>query len=152
MLKGLMQVVSAHLSDAGQGLITVQRAISDQVVDHARCVPVLASLDVGVSRRFYVEHLGFDVVYEAPTYLIVRRDQMELHFWLASDKIHPESTSCYIRGAQIAALHAEFSARSVPRLSTFEVRPWNMKEFYIHDPHGNLLRFGTEPDDVTRRD
>jgi len=22
------------------------------------------------------------------------------------------------------------------------VRPWNMKEFYIHDPHGNLLKFG----------
>ncbi len=28
------------------------------------------------------------------------------------------------------------------RLSEFSVQPWNMKEFYIHDPHGNLLRFG----------
>jgi hypothetical protein len=26
-----------------------------------------------------------------------------------------------------------------------EVRPWNMEEFYIHDPHGNLLRFGRIP-------
>ena len=36
----------------------------------------------------------------------------------------------------------EFQQRRVPRLSPFEVRPWNMKEFYIHDPHGNLLKFG----------
>jgi hypothetical protein len=28
------------------------------------------------------------------------------------------------------------------------VRPWNMKEFHIHDPHGNLLRFGCAPEEV----
>jgi hypothetical protein len=27
---------------------------------------------------------------------------------------------------------------------TFEVKPWNMKEFYVHDPHRNLPRFGRE--------
>jgi hypothetical protein len=30
----------------------------------------------------------------------------------------------------------------VPNLSPFLVRPWNMKEFSIHDPHGNLLKLG----------
>ena len=38
--------------------------------------------------------------------------------------------------------------RGVPQLSGFEVRPWNMKEFYIFDPHGNLLRFGCAPEEV----
>lgn len=42
----------------------------------------------------------------------------------------------------VAALHEEYSTRGVPELSPFLVRPWNMKEFYIHDPHGNLLKFG----------
>ena len=77
-------------------------------------------------------------------YLLVRRDEMELHFWLAADRIHPEHTSCYIRGGQICW----FKARGVEGLSTFEVRPWNMKEFTIHDPHGNLLRFGSIPQEV----
>lgn len=40
------------------------------------------------------------------------------------------------------ALHAEFSAGAVPGLSPFELRPWNMHEFHLIDPHGNLLRFG----------
>lgn len=111
-------------------------------IDPARCIPILASLDIAESRAFYVERLGFAVNYEDAGYLIVKRDDMELHFWKTDDRRFPENTSCYIRGGQVTALHAEYAARGVPRLSPFEVRPWNMKEFYIHDPHGNLLKFG----------
>lgn len=75
-------------------------------------------------------------------YLIVRRGEIEIHFWKSDDRKLPELTSCYIRGGEVPALHAEFSARGVERPSPFTVRPWNMKEFYVHDPHGNLLRFG----------
>jgi len=119
------------------------------VLDSARCIPVLASLDIAESRLFYEGQLGFsEIVYQDNAYLIVRRDQMELHFWLAQDRIHPENTSCYIRGGQVPALFAEYHARDVPGLSAFEVRPWNMKEFYVIDPHGNLLRFGCAPQEV----
>jgi hypothetical protein len=115
----------------------------------ARCIPVLASLNIRESQDFYVQKLGFNsTVYEAHDYLIVRRDEMELHFWLTDNRAFPENTSCYIRGGQVPALYAEYVARNVPKLSAFEVRPWNMKEFYIHDPHGNLLRFGCAPEEV----
>jgi len=115
--------------------------------DKARCIPILASLDIAESRAFYADWLGFRG--EAfDDYLLVRRDAMEIHFWLARDRIHPEHTACYIRGGQVPALYAEFRARGVPRLSDFAVRPWNMKEFIIHDPHGNLLRFGCAPEEV----
>lgn len=116
--------------------------------DPARSIPVLASLAIAESRRFYTEQLRFDVIYEDEAYLIVRRGEMELHFWLAPDRIHPENTSCYIRGGQVPALYEEFRARDVPKLTPFAVRPWRMKEFYIHDPHGNLLRFGCAPEEV----
>jgi catechol 2,3-dioxygenase-like lactoylglutathione lyase family enzyme len=123
--------------------------MSEPAVDPARCIPVLASLDIRESKAFYVEKLGFDAqIYEAHDYLILRRDEMEIHFWLAADRIHPEHTSCYIRSGQIEALYAEFKARGVEKLSDFAVRPWNMKEFYIHDPHGNLLRFGCSPEEA----
>jgi catechol 2,3-dioxygenase-like lactoylglutathione lyase family enzyme len=117
------------------------------VSDPARCIPVLASLDIEESRRFYVEQLGFSGEY-FDDYLIVRREEMEIHFWLAKDRIFPEHTSCYIRGGQVPALYEEYRARNVARLSDFAVRPWNMKEFYIHDPHGNLLRFGCAPEEI----
>lgn len=115
--------------------------------DPARCIPILASLGIAASRRFYAEQLGFTATYEDEAYLIVRRDEMELHFWLAADPIHPENTSCYIRGGQVPALYEEYRARGVPGLSPFEVRPWRMREFCIHDPHGNLLRFGCVPEE-----
>lgn len=115
--------------------------------DHAICIPVLASLDIGESADFYERQLGFAAERD-DGYLIVRRDGMELHFWLAQDRTHPEHTSCYIRGGQVPALYAEFRDRGVPNLSDFAVRPWNMKEFHIRDPHGNLLRFGCAPEEI----
>lgn len=112
--------------------------------DPARCIPILASLDIAETLAFYRDQLRFEG--EAiGDYAIVRRDAMELHFWLARDRIHPEHTACYIRGGQVPALFGEFSARGVPGLSAFELKPWDMREFAILDPHGNLLRFGCSP-------
>ena len=115
--------------------------------DLAMTIPVLASLDIKETADFYRSRLGFQVE-DLGDYLIARRDRMEIHFWLADDRIHPENTSCYIRGGQIVALYAEYRARNVPKLSEFKVTQWNMKEFYIHDPHGNLLRFGAAPEEL----
>lgn len=114
--------------------------------DPARCIPILASLNIEETRAFYADWLGFRGEAHSD-YLLVRRDAMEIHFWLTTERIHPENTACYIRGGQVPALYEEFRARGVPRLSNFAVRPWNMKEFYIHDPHGNLLKFGCAPEE-----
>lgn len=45
-------------------------------------------------------------------------------------------------------LPTEFAARGVPGLSPFAAKPWDMKEFHLIDPHGNLLRFGCAPRDI----
>lgn len=118
-------------------------------MDHARTIPVLPSPDIKASRDFYRDRLGFEVIQpEMDDYLIVRRGEMEIHFWHTTDLALPPVSSCYIRGGEVPHLHAEFSERGVDKLSPFTVRPWNMKEFYIHDPHGNLLRFGCSPDET----
>ncbi|AHG46532.1 glyoxalase [Rhizobium leguminosarum bv. trifolii CB782] len=113
--------------------------------DRIEVLPVLPSLDINETLSFYRDKLGFaNIVYEAPDYLILRRDDMELHFWRTEDVSLCEKTSVYLRGG-IGALHAEYREKGVERLTEMEVRPWNMEEFYIHDPHGNLLRFGRIP-------
>jgi len=117
------------------------------MTDHALAIPVLASLDIAESAAFYVGQLGFSEVYRDDNYLIVRREFMELHFWHTTNTAFPENTSCYIRGGQVSSLFKEFSGNDVPGLSSFDVRPWHMKEFYIRDPHGNLLRFGMAPEE-----
>ncbi|MBB6410733.1 bleomycin resistance protein [Mesorhizobium sangaii] len=117
--------------------------------DPARSIPILPSPDVEATRDFYRDELGFGVVEpEMDDYLIVRRGDIEIHFWKSDDRKLPEVSSCYIRGGEVPALYAEFSARRVRQLSPFTVRPWNMKEFHIRDPHGNLLKFGCAPEEV----
>ena len=118
--------------------------------DRVEVLPLLPSLSITESRDFYRDFLGFDeIVYEGRDYLILRRDflgsPMEVHFWLTTDRNLCENSSIYIRGGGIDALHAEFTGRKTPTLSPMTVRPWNMEEFYIWDPHGNLLKFGRIP-------
>ena len=115
------------------------------IVDFARAFPVLPTLNKDVTRQFYVESLGFEVVNDDEGYLIVRRNEMELHFWLTDNADLPKASSCYIRGGQIKDLHQEYSQKKVPNLSEFKVQPWDMAEFHVLDPHSNLLRFGCIP-------
>ncbi|MEM6260867.1 MAG: VOC family protein [Bacteroidota bacterium] len=108
-----------------------------------RADPVLASLDIAESLKYYTEKLGFVVTFESPDYGIVMRDGVEIHFWLADDKIYPESTSCYVRVEGIEALYEEVKAAvEIHPNGKLETKPWGQKEFAISDVHGNLLRFG----------
>jgi catechol 2,3-dioxygenase-like lactoylglutathione lyase family enzyme len=126
----------------------MERAITED--DRVEVLPILPSLDIAETRDFYRDHLGFDTVgYEAQDYLILSRlfagQRMKLHFWLADDRALCEKSASYIRGGGIDALHAEFTARKLPNLTPMTIRPWNMEEFYVFDPHGNLLKFGRIP-------
>lgn len=51
------------------------------------------------------------------------------------------NTSCLVRVVSTDALYEEFRAHGVD-VQAPAVRPWGMKELYVIDPHGNLLKFG----------
>jgi catechol 2,3-dioxygenase-like lactoylglutathione lyase family enzyme len=105
-------------------------------------IPVLASLEMAESVRFYVEQLGFEQrQYLENQYAIVSRDGAEIHFWACSQRLIAENTSCYLRVADVDALYREFLGRGV-RLDAPQDREWDMRELYVIDPHGNLLKFG----------
>ncbi len=105
-------------------------------------VPVLPSPDLAVSEAFYVQKLGFRAALSMHgTYLLVKRDGAEIHFWPCVDNTElPPNSSCYVRG-DTDALHADFAARGLP-LQPPQDREWGMRELYVIDPHGNLLKFG----------
>jgi catechol 2,3-dioxygenase-like lactoylglutathione lyase family enzyme len=106
-------------------------------------IPVLASLDIAESIAFYTARLGFTLLSRYDTYAIVARDGAEIHFWFCSDRKIAENTSCYIRTADTQGLYEEFARNGAP-VKEPSVRPWGMKELYVTDPHGNLLKFGEE--------
>ena len=106
-------------------------------------VPILASLNLDETLAFYVGRLGFVQLAQLHDYAIVGRDGAELHFYACEDRHLAENTACYVRTGSTQALYEEFKGRGVS-VKPPEVRPWGMKELYVIDPHGNLLKFGEQ--------
>ena len=120
--------------------------------------PILPSTDFARTEALYAK-LGFQRMALYPdTYLILRRDGAELHFRPASaQEGDPKTnwTSCYIRVLNTAGLTQDWASlglpiEGAPRLNLFETRPWGMMEAYLVDHDGNLIKFGTVPDEADR--
>lgn len=106
-------------------------------------VPILASLNLDESVAFYTERLGFVLMAQLADYVIVGRDGCELHFYACDNALIAQNTSCYVRTSSTQALYLEFKGRGAD-VKPPEDRPWGMKELYVIDPHGNLLKFGEQ--------
>lgn len=109
-------------------------------------IPILLSPDIPATAA-YAEGLGF-AVETFGNYAILRGHGIELHYAHTTRPDVCSETSCYIRGGGILDLHAALRARGAERLSAIVSRPWGMTEFYLHDPHGNLLKFGMSTDEL----
>jgi len=105
-------------------------------------VPCLPSLNLDETQAFY-QQLGFRVKERfGDDYMILYRDDVQIHFSPCDNEEVAQNSSCYVRTPDINALHAEFTASGVERLTNVEHKPWNMLEFHVADSSGNLLRFG----------
>jgi DNA-binding transcriptional MerR regulator len=126
---------------------TMEEAIMTQATSTTlrQAIPVLASLDLEATQRFYADRLGFDPLFTYPDYAIADRDGIRLHFWLTDDADIPKSTSCRIEVTGIDALYEELTATEVVHPNgPLTAQPWGMKEFAVLDGDGNLIKF-SEP-------
>ncbi len=116
--------------------------------------PILAALDIVAAAAWYREELGFRIALQLEDYAIVERDGVELHFWKCDERHIAENTSCYIRVDDVDELQRQFAGlANGGRISHVQSREWGMREFYVWDPSGNLLRFGQpERDGCTEDD
>jgi catechol 2,3-dioxygenase-like lactoylglutathione lyase family enzyme len=115
--------------------------------DPDRAIPVLPSRSLAATIRFYAA-LGFGGGIVADGYAILERGDVELHFF-AHPKLLPEEShaGCYIRVADVAAVHQAFAEAllprfGIPRMDALERKPWAMLEFAVVDADGNLVRVG----------
>jgi catechol 2,3-dioxygenase-like lactoylglutathione lyase family enzyme len=112
-------------------------------------IPILPARDLDATAAFYAR-LGFREMGRWPEYLIVVRDEIELHFFPSAD-LDPATSiaGCYLRVRDADALHREFAAAGLPPweegfpcLGEVEATDYGMREFAATDPDGNLLRVG----------
>jgi catechol 2,3-dioxygenase-like lactoylglutathione lyase family enzyme len=125
--------------------------------ESGECVaPVMPMRDADATASFYGK-LGFATQsrYGAPVcdYLILRRDWVELHFYLDADTDPLTNASgAYVRTRDVDAMTADFAAhvppdpRGTPRFLPAAPKPWGMRQAILVDLDGNLVQFGAPLD------
>lgn len=76
-------------------------------------------------------------------YASLAREESPILSWLCDERHIAENTSCYIHVRDVQALWEEFRHNGL-QIETPIVQPWQMKELFVIDPHGNLLKFGED--------
>lgn len=98
-----------------------------------------------VTKNFYINQLGFSEIEDYGNYLLLEKDELELHFFEFTDlNIHENYGQIYIRTNDIDNLYQSFLDRQVkiPPNGTLQTKAWGQKEFALLDPDNNLLVFG----------
>ena len=95
-----------------------------------------------VTLDFYQNKLGFQLLGDYGDYIILKKDEIEIHFFSFVELI-PQSNygQVYIRVKHIEDLYQSFLQRNItihPN-GKLELKPWKQHEFSILDPDHNLL-------------
>ncbi len=106
-------------------------------------IPILASLNISRTIRFYCTVLGFTKIHEEPSvYGVVQRDSVEIHFWACSEKYIAENTACRIKVEGVNFLYDELKPKGIiHEKAHLQTKPWGTREFGIVDEDGNLITF-----------
>ena len=106
-------------------------------------VPILRVEDLEVSRRYYIQKLGFALDWDyAGKMISVSRDHKAI--MLCERDQGQVGTWPWIGVDDADALFAEFSAKGARIRTPPQNFSWAY-EFTLEDPDGHVLRFGSEP-------
>jgi catechol 2,3-dioxygenase-like lactoylglutathione lyase family enzyme len=107
--------------------------------------PKLPMRDKEVTIDFYVNFLGFRNVADYGDYLMLSKDQIEIHFFTFKE-LNPEENygQIYLRTNAIKELYETYLNKGVAIHPNGKLgaRPWGQQEFSLLDPDHNLLTFG----------
>ena len=108
-------------------------------------IPKLPMRNITLTKQFYISQLGFTEVGDYGDYLLVKKEAIEIHFFLHA-KLNPfdNDGQVYIRVNEIDSLyHAlQKNAVNIHPNGHLATKPWGQKEFALLDPDHNLLTFG----------
>lgn len=107
--------------------------------------PKLPMRDKISTKEFYINKLEFSEISDYGDYLLIRKDNVEIHFFEFKD-LEPKDNygQVYIRTNDIDLLYQTLLDNnvSIHPNGHLETKPWGQKEFALLDPDNNLLTFG----------
>lgn len=107
--------------------------------------PKLPMRNKSITRNYYVNQLGFQEVGDYEGYLMVQRDNIEIHFFEFLELDPKENYGqVYIRTNDIEAVYKSMieNKTEIHPNGSIQTKPWGQKEFSLLDPDNNLLTFG----------
>jgi uncharacterized glyoxalase superfamily protein PhnB len=121
----------------------------------AKVTPILRIFDEAKAREFYLDYLGFSLVFEhrfaddMPLYMGIIRDEVTLHLTEHHGDACPGS-AVRIQIDNANAFHAELHSKNYRFLNPgIEDQPWGSREVSVNDPFGNRLSFFQDITDET---
>ena len=97
------------------------------------------------TKNFYINLLNFEEINDYGDYLLLKKDEVEIHFFEFKELNPPENYGMiYLRVSKIEELYKTFieNGVSIHLNGKLETKPWQQEEFSILDPDSNLLTFG----------
>ena len=112
-----------------------------------RTVPNLPSRDFDDTIAFY-RGFGFELSYRDDAWLILRRGDLELEFFLFSELVPDESSfMCSVRVDDVEELYRQIAGTGVaekshgrPRLHPVQLQSWGQRVGYLIDIDGTQLQ------------
>lgn len=105
--------------------------------------------DKALTKDYYLNHLGFEESGDYGDYLIIVKDNIEIHFFEFKGLDPKENYGqVYIRTNEIDKLYQELLDNKVAIHPNGHLKnkPWGQKEFSLLDPDNNLLTIGQSID------
>lgn len=103
--------------------------------------------DIPSARDFYETKLGFETLFtngpaDAPVFVLLSRDGLELSLMLDRSGQKAGHSGCYFKLTGVDALYAELLAKGVTMEHPLRTEEYGIREFMICDPSGNTINFG----------
>jgi uncharacterized glyoxalase superfamily protein PhnB len=108
---------------------------------------VLAVKDLAVTRRFFVDVLGFkDDGVDMSGWAFLSRDGFKIMLGECVDALWAHETGDHswfvcLYVDDVDALYAEFIERGAARLPKPQDKPWGLREMLVHTPDGHRMLF-----------
>ena len=93
--------------------------------------------------RYYVEVLGFEVVWEGAGMAGVARGSVKFNLMQNTNKVWADNTSASIGVKGLDELHAEYKAAGAS-VGALEIKHWGRREFHLVVPSGVCYQFYEE--------
>lgn len=106
--------------------------------------------NLNLTKEFFIS-LGFEIIKEFSDYMMVKKDDAELHFFLFPN-LDPLDNygQIYLRVENIENIFKSYKERNIEihKNGDLQLKPWGQKEFSLLDPDNNLLTFGESINDT----